>query len=71
MKKRESLIIFIICLIISIFAACSTNKETINICVKTYVYDKEGFGSDFTISFYEDNKFHYSEGGLSSYIGYG
>jgi len=71
MKKRESLIIFIICLIISIFAACSTNKETINICGKTYVYDKEGFGSDFTISFYEDNKFHYSEGGLSSYIGYG
>ena len=71
MKKRESLIIFIICLIISIFAACSTNKEAINICGKTYVYDKEGFGSDFTISFYEDNKFHYSEGGLSSYIGYG
>ena len=71
MKKRESLIIFIICLIVSVFTACSTNKETINICGKTYVYDKEGFGSDFIISFYENNKFHYSEGGLSSYIGYG
>ncbi|MBR4384948.1 MAG: hypothetical protein IKP51_00330 [Treponema sp.] len=71
MKKKDLLAVFVICLIISIFAACSTNKEAINICGKTYVYDKEGFGSDFTISFYEDNKFHYSEGGLSSYIGYG
>lgn len=71
MKKKDLLAVFVICLIISIFAACSTNKEAINICGKTYVYDKEGFGSDFTISFYENNKFHYSEGGLSSYIGYG
>lgn len=71
MKKRESLIIFIICLIVSVFAACSTTKEAVNVCGKKYVYDKEGFGSDFTISFYENNKFHYSEGGLSSYIGYG
>ncbi|MBO6131390.1 MAG: hypothetical protein J6P28_05420 [Treponema sp.] len=71
MKKRKSLIIFIICLIVSVFAACSTTKEAVNVCGKKYVYDKEGFGSDFTISFYEDNKFHYSEGGLSSYIGYG
>lgn len=71
MKKKDLLAVFVICPIVSIFAACSTNKETINICGKTYVYDKEGFGSDFTISFYENNKFHYSEGGLSSYIGYG
>ena len=71
MKKRKSLIIFIICLIVSVFAACSTTKEAVNVFGKKYVYDKEGFGSDFTISFYEDNKFHYSEGGLSSYIGYG
>lgn len=71
MKKRESLIIFIICLIVSVFAACSTTKEAVNVCGKKYVYDKEGFGSDFIISFYENNNFHYSEGGLSSYIGYG
>jgi hypothetical protein len=71
MKRKELLVSFAICLIVCIFTACSTNKKTIDICGKTYVYDKEGFGSDFIISFYENNKFYYCEGMLSSYIAYG
>ena len=71
MKRKKLLVTFAICLIVCIFTACSTNKKTIDICGKTYVYDKEGFGSDFIISFYENNKFYYCEGMLSSYMAYG
>ena len=38
---------------------------------KTYVYEKEGVGSDFTITFYADGTYKYYEGVLSSYIGAG
>ena len=37
---------------------------------KTFVYEKEGFGGNFTISFM-DGEFWYYEGMLSSYIGHG
>lgn len=38
---------------------------------QTYVYEKEGFGGDFYISFAADGTFRYSEGLLSSHIGMG
>lgn len=38
---------------------------------KTYVYEKEGFGGDFTVQINKDGTFQYYEGGLSSYIGMG
>ena len=38
---------------------------------KTFVYEKEGIGGLFTISFKEDGTYMYYEGDLSSYIGSG
>lgn len=38
---------------------------------KTYVYEKGGFGSDFSLTLNEDGTFTYYAGMLSSYIGYG
>ena len=38
---------------------------------KTYVYEKEGVGSDFTITFNADGTYGYYEGVLSSYKGAG
>ena len=38
---------------------------------KTYVWEKEGFGGDFTITLDEDGKYTYYVGYLSSYIGMG
>ena len=36
-----------------------------------YIRHNGGFGSDFTVTLYEDGRFKYYEGNLSSYIGYG
>ena len=36
-----------------------------------YQYEKEGFGSAFTITLYDDGTFAYYEGALSSYMGMG
>ena len=38
---------------------------------KVFVYEKEGFGSDFTIKLHADGTFGYYEGMLSSHIGMG
>ena len=38
---------------------------------KIFVYEKEGFGSDFTIKLHADGTFGYYEGMLSSHIGMG
>ncbi|MBQ3842862.1 MAG: hypothetical protein II820_09245 [Ruminiclostridium sp.] len=38
---------------------------------KTFVWEKEGFGGDFTITLNEDGTYGYYEGFLSSYIGAG
>lgn len=42
-----------------------------DIAGNTYTYEKDGFGSDFTITLEEDGTFTYYEGALSSYIGMG
>lgn len=42
-----------------------------NLFQRTYVWEKEGFGGDFTITLYEDGTFQYYVGPLSSHIGIG
>ncbi|MCR5041510.1 MAG: copper resistance protein NlpE [Clostridia bacterium] len=37
----------------------------------TYVWEKDGFGGDFTITFNSDGTYEYSVGYLSSYLGMG
>ena len=52
---------------------CSNPKEITkdDIVDKVYVYEKDGFGSDFTIEIKADGTFNYYEGLLSSHIGMG
>lgn len=38
---------------------------------KTYTYENDGFGSDFTIQINQDGTFEYCVGKFSSYIGHG
>ena len=52
------------------FAACKSGKN-LTVAGKTFLYEKEGFGSDFRIQLNEDGTFLYYEGALSSYIGSG
>ena len=52
---------------------CSSLKEMTkdDIVDKVYVYEKDGFGGDFTIEIKADGTFTYYEGSLSSHIGRG
>lgn len=52
-------------------AGCRGAAGENDIAGKTYIYEKEGFGGDFTIKIEEDGTFQYYEGPLSSYIGMG
>ncbi len=47
------------------------SEPSYNDAGKTYVWEKEGFGGDFTITLDEDGKYTYYVGYLSSYIGMG
>lgn len=69
---------FIVCILMTVcifgLAACGQPKsEDIRAMIadKTYIYEKEGIGSNFTIRINDDGTFSYSEGVLSSYLGIG
>ncbi len=73
MKRTTAL--FAALIILFSMTACSLvsvrkNNET-DITEKTYLYEKEGFGGDFTITIQKDGHFSYYVGMLSSYIGSG
>ena len=67
MKKILSLLLIIasVCLLLG---SCAYDDISL---FGTYVYEGEGFGSDFTITLNEDGTFSYYVGALSSYIGIG
>ncbi len=45
--------------------------ESFNIAGRRFVYEKDGFMGDFTITLNENGTFSYYEGPLSSYLGFG
>lgn len=66
---KSAVRIFAVALILS---ACAESSQVSNFAGnKTYVYENEGFGSDFSITINEDGSFSYVEGALSSHIGIG
>ena len=74
MKKYFTCILITSCLFL--LSACGHQEEdsdTIRnrIADNTYIYEKEGFGGDFTIRLNSDGTFSYYEGNLSSLIGMG
>ncbi|MDE6727928.1 MAG: hypothetical protein K2J80_08315 [Oscillospiraceae bacterium] len=68
MKKRSALLILVMVLLCT---GCARQAQKADIADKTYVYEKDGFGGDFTIKLNGNGTFTYYEGALSSYIGMG
>lgn len=56
---------------LALLVGCSSTVRSEDLAGKSYVYEKDGFGSDFVINLEEDGSFTYYEGSLSSYIGTG
>lgn len=71
MKRRLTLSILAAALLCAGFTGCARQITESDLAGKTYVYEKDGFGGDFTITLNNDGTFTYSEGFLSSYLGVG
>ena len=70
--KRLTCIILVLGIML-ILTSCKENDAAVSdkISGRTYVWEKEGFGGDFTITLNKDGTYEYYEGVLSSYIGSG
>lgn len=68
-KCKPFIVLTLILVLLS--AGCGKTVSKSDIAGRTYVYEKEGFGSEFTIEIQEDGTFSYYEGALSSYLGFG
>ena len=66
--KRAILLIMTFIFVLLCLSACS--KGEYDIVGKTYVNEKDGFGSAFGIRFDKDGKVNYYEGMLSSHLGF-
>lgn len=74
--KRIRILFLAVLLLLPICACAEPNtgddaKSEASLGGKTFVWEKDGFGGDFTIMLNEDGTYEYSAGFLSSYIGYG
>ena len=71
MIRRYKQFFVLIVTIILLLPGCGKTVSESDIVGKTYVYEKEGFGSDFMIEIQKDGTFSYYEGVFSSYLGFG
>lgn len=69
--KKITMAICIVCIMMLVGCGSKTSILKDSIAGKTFVYEEEGNGSDFTITINEDGTFDYYEGVLSSYLGHG
>ncbi|MCM1149875.1 MAG: hypothetical protein NC319_07325 [Butyricicoccus sp.] len=67
--KRWKILALLLCALL--LAGCGQQLSAQDLAGKTYVYEKPGFGGDFTVTLDADGGFTCYEGGLSSYIGAG
>ncbi len=75
MKKVLTVLLLLLSIVI-ILCACEgrnggDSKTNMDVSGKTFVWEKPGFGGDFTITLQKDGKYQYYAGFLSSYIGMG
>ena len=72
MKRR--LVSALLLLFVLMAAGCSGQSPAVtadDLADQVYIYEKEGFGGNFTITLNSDGSMRCSEGGLSSYFGLG
>lgn len=66
---KKFLVLVLASIAVLALAGCGKGKE--RVAGKVYTYEKEGFGSSFTITVEKNGSFSYYEGMLSSYKGSG
>ena len=71
MIRKYQKLFALISAVVLILTGCSAPAQKNSVADKTYLYEKDGFGGDFTIQLKSDGTFSFYEGGLSSYIGTG
>ena len=73
MDTVKRIVICVLTLGMALSLACGKTDGDLRdaIAGKTFVWEKEGFGGDFTITLNADGTYQYYEGFLSSYIGLG
>ena len=73
MRSMKRIIVCILALGIIFTLACGKTDGDLRGAVagKTFVWEKEGCGGDFTITLHADGTYQYYECFLSSYIGFG
>ena len=63
-----------LCFLVSCASGAGVPSDEVlteSVAGKTFVWEKEGFGGDFTITLDKDGRYEFYEGFLSSYIGSG
>lgn len=70
---RRFVLIIVAVLTLAIMTSCKTGGTSPEpeLGGKTYVWEKEGFPDEFTITLEKDGTYQYYEGAFSSYIGSG
>ena len=71
MKKILAIMLVLTITFVSIGCSGQNEISKDDIVDKVYIYEKDGFGSGFTLRIIPDGTFNYYEGALSSYIGMG
>ena len=72
--RKCRLVSALLTLFVLMAAGCSGQPAAVtadDLADRVYIYEKEGFGSDFTITLNSDGSMRCSEGALSSYFGAG
>ncbi len=69
MKRLFALMLSL--LLMLFFCGCSDGAGKTQIAGKTFCYEREGFGGEFSITLNDDGTMSYYEGGWSSYMGMG
>ena len=69
----KRIVICILALGMALSLACGNTDGVLrdSVAGKTFIWEKEGIGGDFTITLNADGTYQFYEGYLSSYIGFG
>ncbi len=68
---KRLVVAFLTAFVLLQLSACRQNVQPKDLAGKTFLYEKDGFYGEFTITLHEDGTMSYYVGSASSYIGMG